>query len=237
MWMSSLWPRLIQRNTEFPAHEPLWWWATPRPRHGCGPPRHSGRLPTHPPSASCRLKPTDPAPHLVSRSGRTRGIILIPHQGIYCPPASHSESRPVPTSLPSSCQHEHLLILREWPLRVSQVALKNPTACRRHKTARFNPWGGEIPGGGTATHCSILAWRSPWTEEPGRLQSVWLHRVRHGWSSLAHTHTMTSESLIHIRTPKRESYTHDSIKINAQNSHPPTPYDLDACITRFDGTG
>ena len=47
------------------------------------------------------------------------------------------------------------------------------------------------------------------------------------------THTMTSESLIHIRTPKRDSYTHDSIKINAQNSHPPTPYDLDACITQL----
>ena len=25
-----------------------------------------------------------------------------------------------------------------------------------------------------ATHCSILAWRIPWTEEPGRLQSVGL---------------------------------------------------------------
>ena len=24
----------------------------------------------------------------------------------------------------------------------------------------------------TATHSSILAWRMPWTEEPGRLQSV-----------------------------------------------------------------
>ena len=28
-----------------------------------------------------------------------------------------------------------------------------------------------------ATHCSILAWRIPWTEEPGGLQSVWLQRV------------------------------------------------------------
>ena len=25
---------------------------------------------------------------------------------------------------------------------------------------------------GTPTHCSILAWRTPWTEEPGRLQSM-----------------------------------------------------------------
>ena len=29
-----------------------------------------------------------------------------------------------------------------------------------------------------ATHSSILAWRSPWTEEPGRLQSIGLQRVR-----------------------------------------------------------
>ena len=30
-----------------------------------------------------------------------------------------------------------------------------------------------------ATHSSILAWRIPWTEEPGRLQSLRSHRVRH----------------------------------------------------------
>ena len=32
---------------------------------------------------------------------------------------------------------------------------------------------------GMATHSSILAWRMPWTEEPGGLQSMGLHRVRH----------------------------------------------------------
>ena len=30
-----------------------------------------------------------------------------------------------------------------------------------------------------ATNSSILAWRIPWTEEPGRLQSIGSHRVRH----------------------------------------------------------
>ena len=30
-----------------------------------------------------------------------------------------------------------------------------------------------------ATHSSILAWRVPWTEEPGRLQSMGLQRVGH----------------------------------------------------------
>ena len=30
-----------------------------------------------------------------------------------------------------------------------------------------------------ATHSSILAWKIPWTVEPGRLQSMGLQRVRH----------------------------------------------------------
>ena len=32
---------------------------------------------------------------------------------------------------------------------------------------------------GMATHSSILAWRIPWTEEPGRLQSMGSQRVGH----------------------------------------------------------
>ena len=32
---------------------------------------------------------------------------------------------------------------------------------------------------GMATHSSILAWRIPWTEEPGGLQSMGLQRLRH----------------------------------------------------------
>ena len=40
--------------------------------------------------------------------------------------------------------------------------------------------GGEEPlEKGMATHSSILAYRIPWTEEPGRLQSMGLQRVRH----------------------------------------------------------
>ena len=37
-----------------------------------------------------------------------------------------------------------------------------------------------------ATHSRILAWRIPWTKEPGGLQSRGSHRVRHNWSNLAH---------------------------------------------------
>ena len=38
---------------------------------------------------------------------------------------------------------------------------------------RFSPWVGKIPlEKGMATHSSILVWRFPRTEEPGRLQSI-----------------------------------------------------------------
>ena len=36
---------------------------------------------------------------------------------------------------------------------------------------------------GMATHCRILAWRIPWTEEPGGLQSMGLERTEHNWAS------------------------------------------------------
>ena len=35
------------------------------------------------------------------------------------------------------------------------------------------------------THSSILAWRIPWTEQPGRLQRAGLRSIRHDWSYLA----------------------------------------------------
>ena len=34
-----------------------------------------------------------------------------------------------------------------------------------------------------ATHSSVLAWRIPWTEEPGGVQSLGSQRVRHDWAS------------------------------------------------------
>ena len=42
-----------------------------------------------------------------------------------------------------------------------------------------NPESGRSPGEGIATHPCILAWRIPWTEEPGGLQFMGLQRVRH----------------------------------------------------------
>ena len=42
----------------------------------------------------------------------------------------------------------------------------------------FDPRGGKGPEEGTATHSSVIAWRIPWTEEPGRLYSVTERRMK-----------------------------------------------------------
>ena len=57
------------------------------------------------------------------------------------------------------------------------------------------PGLGRSPGGGNGNHYSILAWRIPWTEETGGLQSMGSQRVRVGLS-WAHTHTNTHTQCI-----------------------------------------
>ena len=47
-----------------------------------------------------------------------------------------------------------------------------------------------------ATHSSILAWRIPWTEEPGSLQSMGSQRVRQDWATtLTLTYLVTKSYL------------------------------------------
>ena len=61
----------------------------------------------------------------------------------------------------------------------------------------FRSVGSEDPlEEGMAAHSNILAWRIPWTEEAGRLQSVGLQRVGHDWSDLSYLlkHSSTSEA-------------------------------------------
>ena len=53
-----------------------------------------------------------------------------------------------------------------------------------------------------ATHFSMLAWEIPWTEEPGRLQSMGLQRVGHD-SVRTHTHTPHDEVCMHDQTKFR----------------------------------
>ena len=60
--------------------------------------------------------------------------------------------------------------------------------CRRQRKHGFDPWVRKIPlEEDVATHFSILAWRIPWTEEPGWLLSIRSQRVKQDWSNSAGT--------------------------------------------------
>ena len=96
-------------------------------------------------------------------------------------------------------------------LSLSRVASAHPSAPSAHSGRGFWPWAWTCQLGtalwsspgtcvlpnlwdkikhpsalGSATHSSILAWRIPWTEEPGGLQSMGLPRVRLDWVAFIH---------------------------------------------------
>ena len=67
--------------------------------------------------------------------------------------------------------------------RIISYSGKNLKTNRRRKSRRFHPWVGKIPGGRHGTHSSLPAWRVPWAEEPGGLQSMGSQRVGHDWAT------------------------------------------------------
>ena len=91
--------------------------------------------------------------------------------------------------------------------RASLVAqmVKNLPAVQDSQ-AQFLGWEDPLKKG-MSTHSSILAWRIPWTEEPGRLQSMGLQRVRHNW--VTNTFTFFSTSIIIATTTVLSCETQD----------------------------
>ena len=47
------------------------------------------------------------------------------------------------------------------------------------KRCRFNPWVRKVPSVAITTHSSILAWKIPWAEEPGGVESMGSQKVGH----------------------------------------------------------
>ena len=71
---------------------------------------------------------------------------------------------------------DHLLSVceedRSWASQVAPVVKSPPANEGEEKRLAFDPWVGKIPWrAGMATHSSILAWGTPWTEKPSQLQS------------------------------------------------------------------
>ena len=66
--------------------------------------------------------------------------------------------------------------MRGFPGKDSQLVKNLPAV----QETQVQSLGGKYPlEKEMATHSSILTWKIPWTEEPGRLQSMGSQRVRH----------------------------------------------------------
>ena len=93
---------------------------------------------------------------------------------------------------------------------------KDPACqCRRR---RVNPWVGKIPWKEMATHCSTLAWKIPWTEEPGGLQAKGSERVSRDWCTKHNTHFRKCQ--LHSSSSQDKSYGNDfnsSLSSNSAN--------------------
>ena len=78
----------------------------------------------------------------------------------------------------------YVLVTIRYNLKIhfsqEELVVKNPFANAGDMRCRFSPWVGKIPWRRAwQPHSSILAWRIPWTEETGGLQSMGSHRVGH----------------------------------------------------------
>ena len=99
-----------------------------------------------------------------------------------------------------------------WASLAPQI-VKNPSAM-------WETWVGNLGWEdplkeGMASHSSILAWRIPWTEEPGWLQSMGLQRVGHDWACTC-TQTSAKSSSATTKEPawpqRRWKFLHDASK-------------------------
>ena len=62
---------------------------------------------------------------------------------------------------------------------MAQLVKNPPVNAGDIRDASSMPGSGRSPGEGRGNPLEHSCWRSPWTEEPGGLQSIGLQRVRH----------------------------------------------------------
>ena len=108
--------------------------------------------------------------------------VILPHLSLTHVLGSVGNARRVPWLLPSMflapCQNSQSM---NWVSLVAQM-VKNLPAMQE---TRIQSLGQEDAlEKGMATHSTVLAWRIPWTQEPGGLQSMGSQRIRHNCSSV-----------------------------------------------------
>ena len=73
---------------------------------------------------------------------------------------------------------EGALVVKNPSVREGDIRDGGSVPHKRHKWVQSLGWEDPLEKG-MGTHFSILAWRIPWTEEPGGLWSIGLQRVGH----------------------------------------------------------
>ena len=125
----------------------------------------SQRYSTNPPEEVARLR--------LAGTG-SRGMLHRPAGWLaLSPPCKHEENQQLPRRAGPGVWAMHFRNCR------CGLVVKNPPVDARHRRHGLHPWIGTIPGEGNDDPSSLLAWRIPWTEEPGGLPSTELQRVRH----------------------------------------------------------
>ena len=95
----------------------------------------------------------------------------------------------------------NLIGILHWAPRLLASTSETEISPRDEEATLF--WVGMDQGLLLATHSSTLAWKIPWMEEPGRLQSMGLLRVGHDW--------VTSLSFFTFHALEKEMATHSSV--------------------------
>ena len=124
----------------------------------------------------------------------------------------------IPTSTPP-ITHSLLRDLEQPTMFPSGVSGKESDwQCRRRKRHGFDPWVGKIPGGGLATHSSVLAWRM----DRGVWQAM-VHRVTKSQTQLKWLQFSSIQSLSCVRlfeTPWTAAARQASLSITNSRSLP-----------------
>ena len=111
-------------------------------------------------------------------------------------PSLFTSPRPVyeccsPTALPALGYHQSLHQLLIFASAAGERAsqwLSSKESTRKAGDVGSIPGSGRSLEKGIAIYSSTLAWRIPWTEEPGGPQSIGLLRVDHNWNNQALRH-------------------------------------------------
>ena len=88
----------------------------------------------------------------------------------------HAENNFATNHIKNRCKIQHHFSKKKLKIRMISMKCTDRLVFLREFADLYH----EEPEKAMAPHSSTLAWKIPWTEEPGRLQSMGSRRVKHG---------------------------------------------------------